>query len=193
MGHDNRLQPSVNTDSMREAAVAVMLACAAATLAAMILVPRTQIAPAGLVQLLPSGQMASAIQLFSKARQTDSQMGKDVNLELEAESHRAALAKEKLLSDQRRLKAIMQRIRVSSKPRDLHDKLHLVQAQYAVDLKNGYTHQLNGMTLGLYAMLVALLLSALLLSMLVAQLPSALLLLWFSGLNLGRGVLVVAA
>ena len=136
---------------MRGAAVAVMLACAAATLAAVILVPRTLRAPAGLVQLLPSGQMSSAIQLFSKARQTDSQMGKDVNLELEAESHRAALAKEKLLSDQRRLKAIMQRIRVSSKPRDLHGKLHLVQAQYAVDLKNGYTHQLNGITLGLHA------------------------------------------
>ena len=49
---------------MREAAVAVMLACAAATLAAVILVPRTQRAPAGLVQLLPSGQMSSAIQLF---------------------------------------------------------------------------------------------------------------------------------
>ena len=48
---------------MREAAVAVMLACAAATLAAVILVPRTQRAPAGLVQLLPSGQMSSAIQL----------------------------------------------------------------------------------------------------------------------------------
>ena len=46
-----------------------------------------------------------------------------------------------------------------------------------MDLKNGYTHQLNGITLGLYAMLVALLLSALLLSMLVALLPSALLLL----------------
>ena len=52
---------------MREAAVAVMLACAAATLAAVILVPRTQRAPAGLVQLLPSWQMSSAIQLFSKA------------------------------------------------------------------------------------------------------------------------------
>ena len=168
-----------HTDSKMRAAV-VLLACAAATLAAVILVPRTQIAPVGLVQLLPSGQMASAIQLFSKARQTDSQMGKDVDLELEAESHRAALAKEKLLSDQRRLKAIMQRIRVSSKPRDLHDKLHLVQAQYAVDLKNGYTHQLNGMTHGLRAMLVALF-------------SSALLLLWSSGLNFGRVVLVVAA
>ena len=53
---------------MREAAVAVMLACAAATLAAVILVPRTQRAPAGLVQLLPSWQMSSAIQLFSKAQ-----------------------------------------------------------------------------------------------------------------------------
>jgi hypothetical protein len=58
---------------MREAAVAVMLACAAATLAAVILVPRTQRAPAGLVQLLPSGQMSSAIQLFLKAGEMGSQ------------------------------------------------------------------------------------------------------------------------
>ena len=121
-----------------------LLVCAALAAAA-VLVPQTQVAPAGLVQLLPSRQIAAAIQLFSKAHATDAHRGRAVNLDLHAESHRAALAKEKLLRDQRRLKAIMHRLKVSGKPRDLHDKLRLVAAQYNVDLKNGYTHQLNGL------------------------------------------------
>jgi hypothetical protein len=72
-------------------------------------------------------------------------MEKSVGRTLRADDHRAALAKEKLMRDQRRLKAIMQRIKQSRKP-DLHDQLHLTTAQYDVDLKNGYTHQLNGLT-----------------------------------------------
>ena len=66
---------------------------------------------------------------------------------LRAEDRRAALAKKKLMRDQQRLRAIMQRIKASRRgvgPRDLHAALKLISAHYDVDLPNGYTRQLNG-------------------------------------------------
>jgi len=53
-----------------------------------------------LIQLLPQSQIASAIQLFSRADTEDKNMEHSVGITLKGDDHRTALAQEKLMRDQ---------------------------------------------------------------------------------------------
>ena len=100
-----------------------------------------------LVQLLPQAQIAAAEQLFSSAATSDKRIEQKVGQSIKKEDRRAVLAQKKLMRDQQRLKAVIARIKATRNgagPRDLHGPLKLISAQYSVDLRNGYTQQLNG-------------------------------------------------
>ncbi len=83
-------------------------------------------------------------QLFSSARKQDSSMEKMVGSNLEGIDRRAAIAKEKLARDQRKLRAIMHRIKVLHA--NVYDLLHQNQHlhrpvhPHAHDIHVHFTH-----------------------------------------------------
>jgi hypothetical protein len=132
------------------AAASALLMCTAAIGCVLLVQPQAQHF-SSLLQLparpnlLAQSQIDAAIKLFSGATRTDKRIENREEKQLKAEDRRASLAKKKLQHDEERLRAIMRRMKTARMVASASsEKLHLTRANYAVSLRQGYTHQLNG-------------------------------------------------